>query len=131
MESFKDQQDTTFNHLHKPQNKMELISIILNFVLSSGLLATLIFYKIKRRAEIAEVVAKETGNRRNSISIEHQSIEFLKSQLSDAYNEIDKMQEIINNNREQILLLIRQTQELEINLIATQSAFRKNEETHN
>ena len=110
---------------------MELISLILNFVLSSGLIATLIFYKIKRRAEIAEVVAKETGNRRNSISIEHLSIEFLKSQLSDAYNEIDKMQEIINNNREQILLLIRQTQELEINLIATQSAFRKNEETYN
>ena len=104
---------------------METLSLILNFILSSGLIATLVFYKIQRRDKIAEVVAKETENRQDSISIEQQSVAFLKSQLSDAYREIDKMQEIINQNREQILLLIRQTQELEINLIATQSAQRR------
>ncbi len=104
---------------------MEIISLILNFILSSGLIATLVFYKVKRRSQIAEVVAKETGNRQDTISIEQQSVAFLKTQLSDAYREIDKMQEIINQNREQILLLIRQTQELEINLIAAEATHKR------
>lgn len=113
---------------------MEIVSIILNFILSSGLIATLIFYNANKRKVNAEASCDELNVKQNELNIEHQTIQFLQSQLCDAYIEIDKMQQIINQKRDQIIQLIRQTKELEISLIETQQQLKKNsiyEKTNN
>jgi len=106
---------------------MEIISLILNFILASGLFGTLIFYKSKRRKEAAEATGVEIENMHNEFGVHRQSVEFLSHQLAEAYGEIDKMQDIINRNREHILELIRQTKLLEINLINEEGKRRQAE----
>lgn len=106
---------------------LELVSLVLNFLLSSGLIATLLFYNSHRRKIAAEASNEELNVRKSALSIEHQSIEFLHNQLCDAYIEIDKMQDIINQKRDEIISLIRATKELEIALIETQQQLRKNQ----
>ena len=106
---------------------MEVISVILNFVLASGLCGTLIFYQSKRRKEAAEATGVEIVNMQAEFGIHRQSVEFLSRQLAEAYAEIDKMQEIINRNREHILELIRQAKMLEMNLINEEGRRRQAE----
>ena len=60
--------------------------------------------------------------RRESVEFERSSVSFLQGQLSDAYAEIDKMQEIINAKRDEVIELIRRTKELEIALIEFESS---------
>lgn len=50
-------------------NTMETISIILNFVLASGLAGTLIFFKSKKRKEAAEADGAELENTDKVIAI--------------------------------------------------------------
>lgn len=99
----------------------------MNFVLASGLFGTLIFYQSKRRKEAAEATGVEIVNMQTEFGIHRKSIEFLSQQLAEAYTEIDKMQGIINRNREHILELIRQTKLLEINLINEEGKRRQAE----
>lgn len=113
--------------LNDSTSSMEMISVILNFVLGSGLLATLLFYEANRRKINADAANEELNVKKSALSIEHQTVEFLQNQLCEAYVEIDKMQDIINQKRDQIIDLIRQTKELEILLIETQQKLRKNE----
>lgn len=106
---------------------METISLILNFILGSGIMATLMFYNPNRRKLNAQASSEELNVKQSELTIEHQTIEFLQAQLCEAYIEIDKMQDIINQKRDQIIKLIRTTKELEISLIETQQKLRKNE----
>lgn len=103
------------------------MSTILNFILASGLLGTLLFYKSKRRTEQAQAQGAEIHNRQSEFELQRQAVEFLGSQLTEAYTEIDKMQEIISKKREEIIELIRQTKKLEIQLIQSQNTQRKAE----
>lgn len=93
---------------------IEIISIALNLILGSSLI---LFYSSNRRKQAAEASSAEIGVRRGEFDINRQQIEFLGHQLSQAYSEIDKMQEIINEKRSQIIELIRQTKQLEVSLI--------------
>lgn len=99
----------------------DIISLIINLLLGSGLIGTFIFYRSKRRVEAAQARSAELGVRRESAEFERSSVVFLQGQLSDAYVEIDKMQEIINAKREEIIELIRRTKDLEVALIEFES----------
>ncbi len=106
---------------------MEIISIILNFVLSTGIVGVLIFYSSKRRQAEAEAASAESEVKVQEFSIQKVNIEFLSSQLQEAWTEVEKMQQIINSKREQIIELIKQTKQLEIELIESQNARHKAE----
>lgn len=93
---------------------IELISIVLNLVLGSSLI---LFYSSNRRKQAAEASTAEVGARRGEFDINRQQIEFLSHQLNEAYAEIDKMQDIINEKRNEIIELIRITKRLEVELI--------------
>lgn len=93
---------------------IELISILLNLVLGSSLI---LFYSANRRKQAAEASSAEINVRQSEFEINRQQIEFLGHQLSEAYSEIDKMQDIINDKRNHIIELIRLTKQLEIDLI--------------
>lgn len=106
---------------------MELLSLILNFVLSSGLVGLLIFYTSKRRKAAAEASSAETEVKGQEFSIQKTNIEFLSSQLQEAWAEVEKMQQIINGKRDNILLLMTQTKQLEIELLEHKTARRRAE----
>ncbi len=103
---------------------IELISLILNLLLGGTLITTLIFYSSIKRKHRADAASVETALRAQQINLEQNSILFLQSQLSEAYTEIDKMQEIINRKRDEIIELIRRSKELEIEMIEHQSRMR-------
>lgn len=100
---------------------IEIISLLLNLVLGSTLI---LFYSSNKRKQAAEASTAEIGVRQSEFDINRQQIEFLSHQLSEAYVEIDKMQDIINEKRCQIIELIRQAKQLEIDLI-TEENIRK------
>lgn len=100
---------------------IEIVSLILNLLLGSGLI---LFYSQHKRKQAAEASSAELDVRRNEFDIHRQSVEFLSRQLSEAYTEIDRMQDIINDKRLQILDMLRRTNQLEIDLL-NQETIRK------
>lgn len=104
---------------------MELISLILNFILATGLAGTLLFYRSKARKESAEADRAELENRQTEFSLQRESVQFLGAQLQEAYAEVDKLQDIINRKRDQIIDLIRQCKQLEIEQITTENQRKK------
>lgn len=106
---------------------MELVSLVLNFILGSGLVGLLIFYTSKRRKEAAEASSAEIETRSDEFNLHRQSIEFLSSQLSEAWGEVEKLQTIINAKRDELVALMRQTKELEFDLIEQISLRRRAE----
>lgn len=96
---------------------METLSVILNFILGSGLIGTVIFYSSSRRKANAEAETAEINSQKERTSAERENIAFLSSQLQEAWSEVEKMQNIINEKREQIISMMRQTKQLEIELI--------------
>lgn len=96
---------------------MEIVSVILNFVLATGLMGTLIFYRSKARKESAEADRAELENRQTEFGLQRESVQFLGRQIQEAYAEVDKLQDIINRKRDQIIELISQCKRLEIDLI--------------
>lgn len=106
---------------------MELLSLILNLALGGGVVGILIFYGSKRRKEAAEASSAEIESKTDEFALHKQSIEFLSSQLNEAWSEVEKLQNIINTKRDEILSLMRQTKELEIELIEQISLRRRAE----
>lgn len=103
----------------------EIISSVLNLLLGSGLAGVLLFYRSKQRKESAEATQAEMGNRQVEFDIHRQSIEFLSGQLSEAYAEVSKLQDIVSDKRDDIIELIRQTKQLEIDIIERENLIRR------
>lgn len=103
---------------------MDIFSTILNLILGSGVVGLLLFYNSKRRRESAIASSAEISTRSEEFSLHRQSIEFLSSQLQEAWGEVEKLQNIINDKRDEILSLMRQTKELEVELIEQMSSRR-------
>ena len=74
---------------------MEIVSIILNFVLASGLLGTLIFFKQKRRKENAEADGAELENTDKVIAIQSEQITRLDGRVEKLEEKVDKLEIII------------------------------------
>ena len=90
---------------------MEIVSIILNFVLASGLLGTLIFFKQKRRKENAEADGAELEITDKVIAIQSEQITRLDGRVEKLEEKVDKLEIIIEEKDVQLecdRIIIRQ-----------------------
>lgn len=76
---------------------MEHISVILNFILASGLLGTLIFFKSKKRKEAAEADSAEIKNTEQVVAIQSEQITRLDGRVEKLEAKVDKLEIIIEN----------------------------------
>ena len=96
---------------HLKHNAMETVSIILNFLLSSGLLGTLIFFKSKKRKEAAEADGAELENTDKVIAIQSEQITRLDGRVEKLEEKVDKLEIIIEEKDVQLecdRIIIRQ-----------------------
>ena len=90
---------------------MEIVSIILNFVLASGLAGTLIFFKSKKRKEAAEADGAELENTDKVIAIQSEQITRLDGRVEKLEEKVDKLEIIIEEKDVQLecdRIIIRQ-----------------------
>ena len=81
---------------------METVSIILNFILASGLLGTLIFFKSKKRKEAAEADGAELENTDKVIAIQSEQITRLDGRVEKLEEKVDKLEIIIEEKDVQL-----------------------------
>lgn len=90
---------------------MEIVSVILNFVLASGLLGTLVFFKSKKRKENAEADGAELENTDKVIAIQSEQITRLDGRVEKLEEKVDKLEIIIEEKDVQLecdRIIIRQ-----------------------
>lgn len=77
------------------ENVLQLTSLILNFILGSGLVGTLIFLKPKKRKENAEAKSEELKNTEQVVEIQSQQIRRLDGRVEKLEDKVDKLTLII------------------------------------
>lgn len=90
---------------------MEFISIILNFLLASGLAGTLVFFNSKRRRERAAADSAELENTEKVVAIQSEQITRLDSRVEKLEEKVDKLEIIIEHKDVEIdrsRIIIRQ-----------------------
>lgn len=90
---------------------MEIVSIILNFVLASGLLGTLLFFRQKRRKENAAADSAELENTEKVVAIQSEQITRLDGRVEKLEEKVDKLEVIIEHKDVEIdrsRIIIRQ-----------------------
>lgn len=90
---------------------MELLNLIFNFLLASGLLGTLIFFRSKKRSASAEADGAEIENTDKIIHMQSQHIGRLDVRVEKLEEKVDKLEVIIEKKDTQIErnhLIIRQ-----------------------
>ncbi|MFI3286973.1 MAG: hypothetical protein R3Y61_00690 [Rikenellaceae bacterium] len=106
---------------------MELISLILNLVLSSGTIGTIIFFTSQKRKANAEATSAEFSAKEQEFTIQKENIEFLSLRLQNSWAEVEKIQGLLNGSRNQIIELVAKTKKLEIELIESETKRKKAE----
>lgn len=76
---------------------METLSIILNFVLASGLAGTFIFFKSKKRKEKAEADSAEIDNTEKIVAMQSEHITRLDGRVEKLEEKVDKLEIIIEH----------------------------------
>ena len=76
---------------------MELVSIILNFLLASGLAGTLVFFNSKRRRERAAADSAELENTEKVVAIQSEQITRLDGRVEKLEEKVDKLEIIIEH----------------------------------
>ena len=76
---------------------MELVSIILNFLLASGLTGTLVFFNSKRRRERAAADSAELENTEKVVAIQSEQITRLDGRVEKLEEKGDKLEIIIEH----------------------------------
>ena len=95
---------------------MELISIILNFLLASGLAGTLVFFNSKRRRERAAADSAELENTEKVVAIQSEQITRLDGRVEKLEENVDKLEIIIEHKDVEIdrsRIVIRQAYKCE------------------
>ncbi len=95
---------------------MELISIILNFLLASGLAGTLVFFNSKRRRERAAADSAELENTEKVVAIQSEQITRLDGRVEKLEEKVDKLEIIIEHKDVEIdrsRIVIRQAYKCE------------------
>lgn len=95
---------------------MELISIILNFLLASGLAGTLVFFNSKRRWERAAADSAELENTEKVVAIQSEQITRLDGRVEKLEEKVDKLEIIIEHKDVEIdrsRIVIRQAYKCE------------------
>lgn len=98
-------------------NTMEIISLILNFVLASGLLGTVIFFNSKKRAAKAEADLAEIENTDKIVLMQSQHIDRLDVRVAKLEDKVDKLEIIIEKKDSEInrkKFIIRQAYKCEV-----------------
>lgn len=81
---------------------MELISIILNFLLASGLVGTILFFKPKKRKETAEADSAELRNTEQIVGLQSEQIQRLDGRVNNLERKVGKLEIIIEHKDGQI-----------------------------
>ena len=76
---------------------MELVSILLNFLLASGLAGTLVFFNSKRRRERAAADSAELENTEKVVAIQSEQITRLDGRVEKLEEKVDKLEIIIEH----------------------------------
>lgn len=76
---------------------IQIISIVLNFILASGLVGTVLFFKPKKRKETAEATHSELKNTEQIVTIQSQQIKRLDGRVETLEKKVDKLSIIIEN----------------------------------
>ena len=90
---------------------MELISIILNFLLASGLAGTLVFFNSKRRRERAAADSAELENTEKVVAIQSEQITRLDGRVEELAEKVGRVEIIIEHKDVEIdrsRIIIRQ-----------------------
>lgn len=90
---------------------MEIVSLILNFMLASGLLGTLLFFRQKRRKENAAADSVELENTEKVVAIQSEQITRLDGRVEKLEEKVDKLEIIIEHKDVEIdrsRIIIRQ-----------------------
>ena len=74
---------------------METVSIILNFILGTGLAGTFLFFKSKRRKEKAAADSAEIENLHQVIRIQSEQLNRLDGRLDKLETKVERMDEVI------------------------------------
>lgn len=96
---------------------METISIILNFLLASGLVGTLLFFRAKRRQEVAQADSAEISNTEQVVKIQAEHITRLDGRVEKLEEKVDKLEVIIDRKDSEIdrkQTIIRQAYKCEV-----------------
>lgn len=95
---------------------MEFVSIILNFLLASGLAGTLVFFNSKRRRERAAADSAELENTEKVVAIQSEQITRLDGRVEKLEEKVDKLEIIIEHKDVEIdrsRIVIRQAYKCE------------------
>ena len=82
----------------------------------SGVLGTLLFYRMHRRRELARTQAVEIETEMSSLTAYQKQIDFMNRQLETAFQQLSRLQQIINENRDRIIELLDEVNSLKIML---------------
>ena len=95
---------------------METLSIILNFILASGLADTLLFFNAKKRKENAAADSAELANTEKVVAIQSEQITRLDGRVEKLEEKVDKLEIIIEHKDVEIdrnRIVIRQAYKCE------------------
>lgn len=81
---------------------METLSVILNFLLASGLVGTLLFFKPKKRKEQAEADSAELRNTEQIVSLQSEQISRLDGRVYNLEHKVGKLEVIIEHKDSEI-----------------------------
>lgn|GEM_PF-1858268 len=76
---------------------IQIISLVLNFILASGLVGTILFFKPKKRKENAEAQSSELKNTEQIVNIQSQQIKQLDGRGETLEKKVDKLSIIIEH----------------------------------
>lgn len=76
---------------------IQIISLVLNFILASGLTGTIIFFKPKKRKENAEAAHSELMNTEQIVTLQSHQIKRLDGRVETLEKKVDKLSIIIES----------------------------------
>lgn len=98
-------------------NVIEIISLITNFLLASGLLGTVVFFRSKKRKAAAEAETAEIENTDKIVLMQSQHIDRLDVRVAKLEDKVDKLEIIIqkkDSELERKQFIIRQAYKCEV-----------------
>ncbi len=104
-----------------------ILRTVSDFVLGSGIVGLLFFYRIKQRRESAAAVTAEAQAASAELDVNKAQIEHLSRQLADSFSENVKVQDLVNKERARIVDLMRQLGELEIKFLEEERSRKRAE----
>lgn len=99
---------------------VELISIVGNFILASGIISMAMFYRSKKRKSSSEAEKSEIDAKKDRFELEKDQLQWHKQQLTEAYEKLNSMQNIIDKLREDILKLKKEINRYQLNIVNLQ-----------